>query len=140
MTLTRTPGIQTAAHGPMAVAALACLCLGACVGGGAGQGGKAAPAARPGVYQASVKGDAFLGEVRAAGPGKALTAAGAVPVLGHAVTVRNATQFTPIGPDAGAAAKRGARALCAEAGGRFNEQAIGRHDGAGAWVFAGACA
>lgn len=79
------------------------------------------------------QGVAFQTKLLAGRPGKALTAAGAVPVQGLAVAV------APFGPDQGRMAKEVARIACSEAGGRYQSQAVGVFAG-GAWVFEGGCA
>ena len=110
--------------------------LGACVAGDGGQGAVSSRAAS-GSYQASVKGTDFTGELRPGAAGKMLTASGARATRGQEVLVRGAT--VSLGQDRGLMAKDGARAICQQAGGRFDEKALGRHQAPGAWIFRGAC-
>jgi len=98
----------------------------------------AAPAGRSGQQTVMVDGIAFDASIGPGGPGMVLTADGARPVNGMAVSVRRSGGALAM--DEGALAKKAARAGCAAAGGRFNEPAIGAYDRAGGWVFAGACA
>lgn len=98
----------------------------------------AAPAGRAGLQAVTVDGIAFDATIAPGGPGMVLTAQGARPVNGLAVTVRRSGGALAM--DEGALAKKAARAGCAAAGGRFSDAAIGAYDRAGGWVFAGACA
>ena len=139
MTAALRIGSLPANHGRMAVAVLACLCLGACVGGSAG--GASAPArgaAQSGAQSVTVDGQSFAAAVLPGAAGKRLSAAGALPVQGQSVRVTRAGGALRM--DEGAIAKKAARAACAASGGRFADLALGSYDRAGAWVFAGACA
>ncbi|MCB5409834.1 hypothetical protein [Pseudogemmobacter faecipullorum] len=111
--------------------------LGACVAGNGGQGAGGAGAVA-GSYQASVKGNDFSGKLRPGAAGKRLTASGARAVTGHAVLVRGVS--LSLGQDRGLLAKEGARALCQQAGGRFEETALGQYQAPSAWIFRGGCA
>lgn len=93
---------------------------------------------RMGDVQAQVDGMGFAVAVSPGTPGAMLTAAGARPVAGATLRVRR--EGAALAMDEGALAKKAARAGCAAASGRFAEAALGAYDGAGAWVFAGACA
>ncbi|MFE3837706.1 hypothetical protein [Pseudogemmobacter sonorensis] len=116
-------------------AVAAAVLLSGCVAGGAA--GPIVSRAAPGEYQVSVDGEAFRGTLRPGSAGAELTRHGARPVEGSEIRV---TALAGLGPDQGLSAKRGARATCLEAGGRFNGTAIGHHDGGGVWVFPGGCA
>lgn len=112
---------------------LAPFALGACV----------SPAASPamvrmGEVRTMVDGAGFAVGVQPGPAGAVLTSGGARPVAGATLRVRR--DGAALAMDEGALAKKAARAGCAEAGGRFAEGAIGAHDGAGSWVFAGGCA
>ncbi|VDC31705.1 hypothetical protein [Pseudogemmobacter humi] len=135
--MTRPAPLSETARARCLPAAAAAVLLSGCVAGGT-----AAPLSRlvPGEYQVSVGGDAFWGDVRPGAPGIELTAGGARPVPGHEIRIRPYAGFSGLGGDAGALAKKAARLACQEAGGRFNETAIGAHDRAGAWIFRGGCA
>ena len=111
--------------------------LSACVAG-AGTPPSGLASARAGVQAVTLDGTAFEAAIAPGGPGLRLTADGALPVSGLAVRVRRSGGSLAM--DEGALAKRAARAGCAAAGGRFQEEAIGGFDRAGAWVFPGACA
>lgn len=135
--VTHKPGLcQTRAGGLRAAPLAAALLLGACVA----QTGAVRPAGGSigGPVSLTVDGHAFAADIRAGRAGMELTRHGARPVQGQEIRVTRAA--TPLRMDEGAQAKRAARAGCAEAGGRFNETAIGGYDRAGGWVFPGGCA
>lgn len=129
------------ASGPLhrlgAVAGLSALALAGCVAAPAKVSGLGdAPKAPQAV---TLDGQSYSVALGARGTGTMLTAAGARPVQGRALTVSGAG--APMAQDQGAVAKRAARAGCDAAGGRFQDTALGAFDRAGqAWVFAGACA
>ena len=79
----------------------------------------------------------FAADIRAGGPGKVLTAAGAVPSQGRTITVRRSDAVLAM--DDGKRAKAVAEAACRQIGGRHNPRATGIYT-PGAWQFAGACA
>jgi hypothetical protein len=87
----------------------------------------------------TVDGAAFVADVAPGPAGEVLTAAGARPTAGLAITVARA-DGAALGAADGAIAKRAAVAACDDAGGRFVPGAIGRPQATGAWVFNGACA
>lgn len=91
----------------------------------------------PGLHQVQVDGQTIQGEVRPGPTGVQLTVVGARPIGGQEIRVTTAGGLRN---DQGALAKKAARATCADAGGQFREQAIGKYDRAGAWLFAGGCA
>lgn len=95
-------------------------------------------AAQAGERPVTVEGQAFLARIAPDGPGLQLTAQGAKPVPGRAVSVTRAGSSLAF--DEGALAKKAARAGCEAAGGRFQDRAIGGYDRTGAWLFRGACA
>ncbi len=97
-----------------------------------------APAVPEGPRRVDLDGAAFLAEIFPGPPGAMLTADGARPVTG--ATLRLTREGRTLARDEGALAKKAARAGCTAAGGRFAEAALGRFDGAGAWVFPGGCA
>ncbi|MBT9243983.1 hypothetical protein KM031_03010 [Gemmobacter fulvus] len=89
--------------------------------------------AQAGAFAVAHEGVSYQARLAAGRPGKALTRAGAVAVPG--LTLRVA----PFAGDQGKRAKDVAALACAQAGGRFQPQAIGGY-AAGAWIFEGGCA
>ncbi|MBE2278372.1 MAG: hypothetical protein IAE87_18990 [Rhodobacteraceae bacterium] len=96
------------------------------------------PAMPDGPLRLDLDGAVFQAEIFPGAPGAMLTADGARPVPG--ATLRLTREGRALARDEGALAKKAARAGCTAAGGRFAEAALGRFDGAGAWVFPGGCA
>ena len=80
-----------------------------------------------------LNGTAFTAQIAPGAPGHAITAAGAVPVQGAAITVR------PTSYDQGKLAKDVAATACTKTSRVFNPNAIGTFIG-DAWQFRGACA
>lgn len=128
---------------PAVIAVLSAALLAGCVSsaaapdggtlGGAASGGTLAM----GPHSVTLDGVSLRGELRPGPAGVQLSGAGARPVLGQEIRISAVPGLTGT---SGALAKKAARQTCAAAGGRFNEQAIGGYDRAGAWLFAGACA
>lgn len=132
--VTHKPGLcQTRAGGLRAAPLAAALLLGACVA----QTG-AMRSVSSGPVSLTVDGQDFTADFREGRPGMELTRHGARAVQGREIRVTRTAALLRM--DEGALAKRAARAGCAEAGGRFNETAIGGFDRAGGWVFPGGCA
>ncbi len=107
--------------------------IGAAVGALAGCAGgvpSGLPQAGGGSVAVNRDGAAFAVELRPGGPGKVLTAAGAVPVAGQTVVVRR--DGVGLAMDEGKLAKDVAAEACASAGGRFEGRAVGLYAGAGA--------
>ncbi len=90
-------------------------------------------AARPGALAVVHEGTGYQAALMQGRSGKALTRAGAAPVPGLTV------QVAPFAMDQGKRAKDVAALACAQAGGRFQTQAVGGF-AAGSWVFEGGCA
>jgi hypothetical protein len=84
----------------------------------------------------TVAGRAFVASFVPGTVGTVLTAGGAVEVPGTGVRI----SAGDLGRDEGIVAKEAARVACADAGGLFQPQAIGRYPAQGVWVFDGACA
>ncbi len=84
-------------------------------------------------------GDArYLASVMPGNSGLIISKAGATAVTG--MTVRVTRGGTPLGQADGKVAKAAAVAGCSQAGGRFDDRAVGRVAALGVWAFEGACA
>ena len=105
------------------VAATALLALCAC--GAPVPSGKAAPGGAKAGQQIVALGDAsFVAEVQPGNAGLIITKAGATAVTG--LTVRVTRTGTALGAADGKIAKAVAAAACGQAGGRFDDRAVGR--------------
>jgi hypothetical protein len=114
---------------------VAFLVLAAC--GAPPPSGPARGAAKAGPQEVTLAGVSYLGSVQRGNPGLIITKAGATAVTG--MTVRVTRNGTALGAADGKAAKAAAVAACGQAGGRFNDQAVGRVAALGVWSFEGAC-
>jgi hypothetical protein len=94
--------------------------------------------AKAGQQPVTVAGQDFVAEVRPGAAGVMLTGAGAERVTG--MTVRVSRQGTPLGLADGVPAKAAAALACGQAGGAFNNRALGRVAALGVWAFDGGCA
>jgi hypothetical protein len=119
-----------------AISLLICAALAAC--GAPMPNGKAPSGGAKAGQQIVAQGEAsFVAEVQPGNAGLIITKQGATAVTG--LTVRVTRQGTALGVDDGKPAKAAAVVACTQAGGRFNEQAVGRVVGLGVWAFEGAC-
>jgi hypothetical protein len=80
----------------------------------------------------------FVAEVRPGNAGLIITKEGATAVTG--MTVRVTRPAAALGAADGKIAKTAAVAACGQAGGVFNDKAVGRVAALGVWAFQGACA
>ncbi len=117
------------------VAILIMVLLSACTATAPSGGGTGL--AKAGQYPISARGSAFVAEVRPGNPGLIISKQGATAVTG--LTVQVSRQGTALGQDEGKTAKDAAVAACGQAGGRFDDRAVGRVGAPGVWVFEGAC-
>jgi hypothetical protein len=79
----------------------------------------------------------YVAEVRPGNAGLIITKAGATAVTG--LTVRVTRTGAALGASDGKSAKAAAVAACGQAGGAYNDKAVGRVAGLGVWAFEGAC-
>jgi hypothetical protein len=79
----------------------------------------------------------FVAEVQPGNPGLVISKAGATAVTGQTVRVTRSGSALAAGD--GKLAKQVAEAACSQAGGAFNEQAVGRVVAMGVWAFEGGC-
>ncbi len=79
----------------------------------------------------------FVAEVQPGNAGLIITKKGATAVTG--MTVRVTRTGTALGASDGKPAKAAAVAACGQAGGVYDDQAVGRVAALGVWAFEGAC-
>lgn len=85
-----------------------------------------------------VDGQTFMVAIGPMGLGREPGQGGLTPVAGRAARVQGTD--AALGQSDGLIAKRAATVACSDAGGRLNDRALGRYDGAGGWIFDGVCA
>ena len=121
-----------------ALAGLSLLAVAGCAAQ-PGQGGVSAAPASSAPHELLLGGRSLQASLQPGAAGRSLGANGVRRLSGQ--TVRVIATDGALANDQGALAKKAARAGCQQAGGRFNEAAIGRFERQGdAWLFDGGCA